>query len=74
MSIAARFKSDVWLCSLDDAVKTTLKTFSEAHWDPFPGGAVVTVVADVCDDKNDLDFGATPLCSRFGREQRQLVI
>lgn len=72
MAIAARFKSDVWLRSLSDAVLATRKAFGDEGRQSSPGGVAVLPPTAVCDDASDLDFKDWPSGLAFQLRQRHM--
>lgn len=73
-SIAVRFRSDVRLSSLDDAVETTGEVFGDEYLDCSPDFFVVSIPKVPGDDKGNLDFGGMPWGSSSGREQCRMVL
>lgn len=69
LSIAARFRSDVWQSSLPDAVIAALEPFGHELPEPSPGGVLVSVPTVRGEDKGDPDFGICCI-ARFSSANR----
>lgn len=73
-SIAVRFKSNVRLNSLDDAVTAPRDSFGDEHPNHSPGGVVGSVPTISGSDGGDWDLGDMPFGLASGFEKRGIVL
>lgn len=72
--IAARFKSEVLLRSLDDTVVATRKAFGDERPNRAAGGVIVSVPTVSGDKEGHWDFAYMLLASSYGREMRRRML